>query len=119
MRSVTLTLLLGTLSSVAIAAAPTGAATPGANPHAAPAAAAPAALPHEGTVVSTIDASIYTYVEVSEGGTTQWLAGSAVKLKKGDKIRYSDGTVMKDFYSKTLDRTFPTVVFVNSIVPVP
>ncbi|NJD07521.1 MAG: hypothetical protein FIA97_13630 [Methylococcaceae bacterium] len=118
MRSATLAALLVTFSSLAIAAAPAGAPTPGANPHAAP-VAAPADLPHEGTVVSTIDASTYTYVEVSEGGQTQWLAGTAIKLKKGDKIRYSDGTVMKDFYSKTLDRTFPTVLFVNSIVPVP
>jgi hypothetical protein len=69
-----------------------------------------------GKVLSTIDVPSYTYVEVSQGNKTQWIAAATSKVKKGDMVRFDDGMVMKDFYSKTLKRTFPSIVFVNSLV---
>lgn len=75
-----------------------------------------ASLPNQGKVVSVIDASIYTYIEVAQGDKTIWLAAPAVALKKDDNIRFSDGMEMKDFHSKTLDRTFPSIIFVNAAV---
>ena len=70
-------------------------------------------LPRKGKVLSSIDASIYTYIEVSENGKTLWLAAPTVAVKKGDMIRFSDGAVMSNFYSKSLNRTFESIVFVG------
>jgi hypothetical protein len=77
---------------------------------------APEALPYKGTVVSTIDANEYTYIEVTDGKKTTWLAASKMALKKGSVVRYEDGAVMTNFRSKLLNRTFPSVTFVNSVV---
>src|SRR5512140_2072708 len=63
-------------------------------------------MPHKGKVVSTINAGNYTYIELSEGGKSVWLAALEVAVKKGDAINYNDGPVMTDFYSKSLNRTF-------------
>lgn len=73
-------------------------------------------MPHQGKVLSSIDASIYTYIEVSEGGKTTWLAAPTVAVKKGDTVGYDDGAVMTNFFSKSLNRTFETVIFVGKAV---
>ena len=85
------------------------------NPHAGMGAQKPM-LAQSGKVLSTISVPSYTYVEVSQGNKTQWIAAATSKVKKGDMVRFDDGMVMKDFYSKTLKRTFPSIVFVNSLV---
>jgi hypothetical protein len=104
-------LLALTLSTSALAAAP---AAP-ANPHAGMAAPQPV-LGQSGKVLSTISVPSYTYVEVSQGKKTMWLAATTSAVKKGDMVRFDDGMVMKDFYSKSLKRSFPSIVFVNSLV---
>ncbi len=75
-----------------------------------------APLPQKAKVLSSIDAAQYTYIEVTQNKKTLWLAGTTVKVKKGDVIRFDDGMVMKDFHSKTLNRTFPAITFVNRVV---
>jgi len=75
-----------------------------------------AQLPQKAKVLSTIDASPYTYLEVSQNKKTLWLAATAVPAKKGDVIRFDDGMPMTNFHSKTLNRTFPSVLFVNRVV---
>lgn len=75
-------------------------------------------LPHEGKVVSTISASGYSYVEVTTGKGIQWIAGPATPMKAGDTIRFSDGPVMANFTSKSLQRTFPTITFVDHVAVV-
>ncbi len=69
----------------------------------------------EGTVIQTIDAGNYIYVQVSQGGENLWLAATVFKAKEGDLVRFDEGMEMQDFYSKTLDRTFPSVFFVSRI----
>lgn len=39
-------------------------------------------------------------------------------LKPGSTIRHEDGSVMTNFYSKLLKRTFPSVMFVGHIAVV-
>lgn len=73
-------------------------------------------LTQSGTVLSTINVPTYTYVEVSQGKKTLWLATATSGVKKGDKVRFDDGLVMNNFYSKSLKRTFPSIIFVNSLV---
>jgi hypothetical protein len=70
-------------------------------------------FPHKGKVISSINASIYTYIEVSENGKTIWLAAPTVAVKKGDMIGFDDGAPMANFYSKSLNRTFDVVYFVG------
>lgn len=73
-------------------------------------------LTQKARVLSTIDAPPYTYFEVMQDGKTVWLAGASIGAKKGDVIRFDDGMVMTNFHSKTLQRTFPSVIFVNRVV---
>jgi hypothetical protein len=67
-------------------------------------------------VLSTLKAPPYTYIEASQGKNTIWLASNAIAVKAGDVIRFDEGMVMNDFYSKSLKRTFPSILFVNKVV---
>jgi hypothetical protein len=114
-------MLLGMISLWAGAAAPPGHPSPAdayriMKPDAAKAPAAPTRV---GQVVSAIDANEYTYIEVTEAGRTHWIAGPKTKLSPGDTVRFSDGVLMTDFYSKLLQRNFPAVMFVSSVVVTP
>lgn len=75
-------------------------------------------LPQKGKVLSFINTDQYTYIEVSQAKVKEsvWLASTTVAVKKGDKISFDDGFVMSNFYSKTLKRTFPKVLFVSKVV---
>jgi hypothetical protein len=73
-------------------------------------------LPNEGTVVSTMDAGGYSYIEVSGAEGNTWLAAPATKVKAGDKIRFENGAVMRNFSSRSLGRTFPTISFIGQVV---
>lgn len=90
-----------------------------ANPHAGmmmPAMRAPAVqLTQQATVLSTISVPQYTYIEAAQGKKTLWLAANSINVKKGDIIRFDEGMVMTNFYSKTLKRTFPSISFVNNV----
>jgi hypothetical protein len=78
---------------------------------------APAAqLPQKGKVLSTVAAPPYVYLEVAQNKKTLWLAANALPAKKGDVIRFDNGMPMANFHSKTLNRTFPSVLFVNRVV---
>ena len=117
-------LLAALLLSALFASAASIAATPPGHPSTDEAASAlklpkktvDADLPKKGKVLSTIDANQYTYIEVVEDKKTIWLAAPTVALKKNNVIRYDDGSEMTNFHSKQLNRTFPSVIFVNSVV---
>lgn len=72
-------------------------------------------LTQEGTVLSSIDQSQYTYIEVSQNKKSLWLATTRVAVKKGDRIRFDEGMVMTNFHSKGLNRTFPSIAFVSHV----
>lgn len=76
-------------------------------------AARPAGIAN-GTVISTIDASGYTYVEANMGDGNIWLAGPKTKLAKGDSITVKLGTPMRNFHSRSLDRDFSVIYFIGS-----
>jgi len=65
------------------------------------------------TVVSIIDIPQFTYLEVTQDNQTRWLAASTIAAKKGDVIQFDNGATMADFNSKALNRTFPSITFVN------
>lgn len=69
---------------------------------------------NEGTIVSVIDTTGYTYMELENGGNRFWIAAPTTKVNKGDHIRFNQEMVMTNFTSKTLNRTFGTLIFVSS-----
>lgn len=77
--------------------------------------------PNAGTVLTTIDTDMYTYIEVSgktDKDASVWLAASKMKVAKGDAIRFGSGAVMTNFHSKTLNRTFPSITFIDKVLVV-
>jgi len=66
------------------------------------------------TVISSIDIPQFTYIEVKQNNHTRWLASQTIAVKKGDTIRFDAGSTIPDFKSKTLDRSFPNMTFVNN-----
>lgn len=80
----------------------------------APQSASPAGI-LSGTVLETMNSGGYTYVQVDLGTEKLWAAGPETSLKVGDTVHFSSGMPMHDFHSKTLDRTFDVVYFVDSL----
>lgn len=69
---------------------------------------------NEGIVVSHMDAAGYTYMELDNGGNKFWIAAPTTPVNDGDHIRFVENMVMTNFTSKTLNRTFSTLIFVTS-----
>ena len=92
-------------------------ASPAANPMQAP-AKAPEGPALFGRVVSSFDGNGFTYLELEEGGKRFWVAGTQVKVKKGDRIKFVENVVMENFTSKLLKRTFDRITFASSVAVV-
>ena len=80
------------------------------------AADAPSAAAASGNVVSGVilevkDVDSYTYVRLKTKEGETWAAVGRAPLKKGATIAIEDAMVMKDFESKSLKKTFPTIIF--------
>ena len=69
-----------------------------------------------GKVTETMDASGYTYAAVDTGSETIWVAGPKTKLEVGEEVYIPEGAPIDNFESKTLGRTFDTILFASSIV---
>jgi hypothetical protein len=69
---------------------------------------------NEGIVVSHMDAAGYTYMELDNGGHKFWIAAPTTTVNNGDHVRFVENMVMTNFTSKTLNRTFSTLIFVTS-----
>lgn len=68
-----------------------------------------------GTVISTMDASNYTYVEVDTGQDRVWAAGPKTSVVVGETVSLSGSMPMPNFHSESLDRTFDRLYFVSAI----
>jgi hypothetical protein len=75
-------------------------------------------LTNTGTVLAVIDSKMYTYLQVSSATGAVWLAAYKNDIAKGDTVRYSKGVVMRNFQSKSIERTFDTIIFVDSVIAV-
>jgi len=116
-------LLTGTLAGEVARAEPTPlrATEPAATPLAP--AAGPAASPAKpdqalasGKVLETMDVPGYTYAHVETTSGQRWIAGPQTALKVGDIVSWPDGTEMKNFPSKSLGRTFESILFTDRLV---
>ncbi len=72
-------------------------------------------LPNEGRILEAFQSGGYTYIKVTNGEQSQWLAAPRMKLEKGMLIRYSKGILMANFHSRSLDRTFEHILLVGNI----
>lgn len=64
-----------------------------------------------GTVTETMNSAGYTYALVDSGAGQTWIAIPETTIVKGTQITYKPGMVMKNFSSKTLNRTFDSILF--------
>lgn len=73
-------------------------------------------LPHQGEVLSAINANQFTYLEVQKESGVQWIAVPLMAVTPGSSIRYDDGRVMTNFYSRLLQHNFPRLTFVRKLM---
>jgi hypothetical protein len=69
-----------------------------------------------GKILEVLDVDKYTYVRIKNSDNKEiWLAGPKENVKVGQKVSVYSGMLMKDFVSKTLNRTFKEIYFVGSL----
>ncbi|MEI7500227.1 MAG: GW dipeptide domain-containing protein [Bacteroidota bacterium] len=68
---------------------------------------------HGVSVIEVIQTSNYTYLQVEENNKKFWIAIVRADAKPGDSVYYTNDSEMKDFLSKELGRTFPSIYFVQ------
>jgi len=64
-----------------------------------------------GVILEVQDVDSYTYVRVKTKEGETWAAVGKAPLKKGATVVIEDAMVMKNFESKALKKTFPTIIF--------
>ncbi len=69
-----------------------------------------------GKVVETMDSGGYTYVCLEKNGKKTWVALPQTAVKVGQQLTCMPGGVMQNFTSKTLKRTFESIVFSPGIL---
>lgn len=81
----------------------------------APAPTQAMAAQHSGVVQQVLQATEYTYLNLTEGEQTYWIAVRKRDASVGDTISFSEGLEMRDFASTDLNRTFARVLFVDQV----
>ncbi|MEN8264759.1 MAG: DNA-binding protein [Nitrospirota bacterium] len=69
-----------------------------------------------GKVVESMNSGGYTYVNISKAGKTIWVAIPQMNVKVGQDISVRSGMTMNNFNSKTLNRTFESIVFSSGVI---
>jgi hypothetical protein len=64
-----------------------------------------------GKVVETMNAGGYTYVRLEKNGKKTWIAVPQMKASVGQQMAFQPGQEMTNFTSKTLNRTFESIIF--------
>jgi hypothetical protein len=70
---------------------------------------------HKAVVKEVIQTNNYTYLSVKEPDADKWLAVPKMQANPGETYYYTGGFEMKDFESKELGRTFPSVFFLEAV----
>ena len=69
-----------------------------------------------GKVVETMNSGGYTYVSLENNGKKTWVAIPQTAVKVGQNVTCQPGMVMQNFTSKTMNRTFDSIVFSGGII---
>jgi hypothetical protein len=70
-----------------------------------------------GKVVETMDSGGYTYICLESGGKNIWAAVPTMKVSVGQELKLQPGQEMSNFKSKSLNRTFDSVIFSGGALP--
>jgi hypothetical protein len=68
-----------------------------------------------GTVLETMDSGGYTYVFIETDNDQRWMATRQTAVQVGDKVQAFPGMPMTEFESKSLNRTFDVVYFLDGL----
>jgi hypothetical protein len=68
-----------------------------------------------GKVAETMNSGGYTYVLLENNGKKTWVAIPATAVKVGQEVTCQPGMEMKNFTSKTMNRTFESIIFSGGI----
>jgi hypothetical protein len=74
-----------------------------------------AILPNAGQVSEVIQMGSYSYLKVNTAAGARWLAAPKGEYQVGDHLRYSRGLAMTNFYSRSLERKFDEILFVEKV----
>ncbi len=72
-----------------------------------------------GKVVETMSSGGYTYILIEKKGKKTWVAVPQTQVKVGQEVAFQPGAEMGKFTSKTLNRTFDSIVFSGGLMPAP
>jgi hypothetical protein len=72
-----------------------------------------------GKVVETMRATGYTYIQLEKDGKKAWFAVPSIEVSVGQEIEVMPGTQMGQFSSKTLQKSFESIVFSPGLVADP
>ncbi len=64
-----------------------------------------------GKVVETMNSGGYTYVCLEKNGKKTWVAVPQMKVTVGQEMSFQPGQEMRNFTSKSLNRTFDSIIF--------
>jgi len=70
---------------------------------------------HKIKVAEHMNAAGYTYIKADDNGKQYWIAVREMPVEKGDVFYFSKAIEMKNFTSKTLNKKFDSILFVDDI----
>lgn len=69
-----------------------------------------------GNVLEVLDGGQYIYMHVQhDDGKKIWVAALPMKVAKGNKVKYADSPALPNFPSKSLNRTFDSLVLTQAV----
>jgi len=71
---------------------------------------------NSGIAANVINSGGYTYIEIIDQGKSTWLAGSQTAVKRGQQVYWGESAAMRNFTSKSLNRTFSEILFVSKFI---
>lgn len=70
-----------------------------------------------GKVLETMISGGYSYINLQKkDGSKVWIAVPETKISVGQRMSFKEGLVMTNFQSKTLKRSFDSIIFSNGII---
>jgi len=72
----------------------------------------------QGKVVEVTNGAGYSYMLIESNNGKLWVAGTQISAQVGDTVSYIENVTMNNFTSKTLKRTFDTIVFASMVAVV-
>ena len=71
-----------------------------------------------GKVLESMNSGGYSYINLQKkDGSKIWIAVPETKITVGQQMSFKEGLVMTNFQSKTLKRSFDSIIFSNGIIP--